>query len=83
MRRFILLLVITCFAAGTFQAKVPVADNKIRLTDNWEYLGTGSSGKERAAGGTADMDKGYPAPLLQCRRRGRSRLELLPGTGLV
>lgn len=38
MKRFILLLVIACFAAGTFQAKVPVADNKIRLTDNWEFL---------------------------------------------
>lgn len=38
MKRFILLLVIACFAAGTFQAKVPATDNKIRLTDNWEFL---------------------------------------------
>ena len=26
-----------CFVAGTF-AKVPVTGNKIRLTDNWEFL---------------------------------------------
>ena len=27
----------SCFVAGTF-AKVPVMGNKIRLTDNWEFL---------------------------------------------
>lgn len=27
----------SCFIAGTF-AKVPVMGNKIRLTDNWEFL---------------------------------------------
>lgn len=27
----------SCFVAGTF-AKVPVTGNKIRLTDNWEFL---------------------------------------------
>ena len=26
-----------CFVAGTF-AKIPVMGNKIRLTDNWEFL---------------------------------------------
>ena len=37
MRRIIALLVMICFVAGTF-AKVPVTGNKIRLTDNWEFL---------------------------------------------
>ncbi|MCG4739667.1 glycoside hydrolase family 2, partial [Bacteroides intestinalis] len=37
MRRIIALLVMSCFVAGTF-AKVPVMGNKIRLTDNWEFL---------------------------------------------
>ena len=27
----------SCFVAGTF-AKVPVMGNKIRLTDNWDFL---------------------------------------------
>ena len=38
MKRFILLLVICCCVAGNMYAKVPTADNKIRLTDNWEFL---------------------------------------------
>ena len=37
MRRIIALLVMICFVAGTF-AKIPVMGNKIRLTDNWEFL---------------------------------------------
>ena len=55
----------SCFVAGTF-AKVPVTGNKIRLTDNWEFLrqGTGTPYKERPAGGTTYMDKSYVAPLL-------------------
>lgn len=38
MKRFILLLVIVCFVVGDFYAKVPTTTNKIRLTDNWEFL---------------------------------------------
>ncbi len=38
MKRFILLLVICCFVVGDFYAKVPTTYNKIRLTDNWEFL---------------------------------------------
>lgn len=38
MKRFILLLVISCFVVGDFYAKVPTTTNKIRLTDNWEFL---------------------------------------------
>ena len=38
MKRFILLLAICCYAVGDIYAKVPTTDNKIRLTDNWEFL---------------------------------------------
>ena len=38
MKRIILLLVTLCFVVGTFQAKVPTTEHKIRLTDNWEFL---------------------------------------------
>lgn len=38
MKRFILLLVVCCFVVGGFYAKVPTTYNKIRLTDNWEFL---------------------------------------------
>ena len=38
MKRFILLLVMCCYVAGNMYAKVPTTDNKIRLTDNWEFL---------------------------------------------
>lgn len=38
MKRFILLLVVCCFVVGDFYAKVPTTYNKIRLTDNWEFL---------------------------------------------
>ena len=38
MKRFILLLVICCYVVGDFYAKVPTTYNKIRLTDNWEFL---------------------------------------------
>ncbi len=38
MKRFILLLVISCLVVGDFYAKVPTTTNKIRLTDNWEFL---------------------------------------------
>lgn len=38
MKRFILLLVICCYVVGDLYAKVPTTYNKIRLTDNWEFL---------------------------------------------
>lgn len=38
MKRFMVLLIICCFVAEHFQAKVPATSNKIRLTDNWEFL---------------------------------------------
>ena len=38
MKRLILLLVMCCFVVGDFYAKVPTTNNKIRLTDNWEFL---------------------------------------------
>lgn len=38
MKRFIVLWMLFCFAVGDFSAKVPTAGNKIRLTDNWEFL---------------------------------------------
>lgn len=37
MKRFIVWLVVCCFI-GNFYAKVPTTYNKIRLTDNWEFL---------------------------------------------
>ena len=38
MKRFILLLVMCCCVVWNISAKVPTTDNKIRLTDNWEFL---------------------------------------------
>ena len=38
MKRLILLLVICCHVMGDVYAKVPTTYNKIRLTDNWEFL---------------------------------------------
>ena len=38
MKRFILLLTICCYVVGDMYAKVPTTYNKIRLTDNWEFL---------------------------------------------
>lgn len=38
MKRLVLLLMIGCFVVGGLYSKVPTANNKIRLTDNWEFL---------------------------------------------
>ena len=38
MKRFVLLLVVSCLVVGDFYAKVPTTGNKIRLTDHWEFL---------------------------------------------
>lgn len=39
MKRSILsLLIAVCFIVSVVQAKVPVTSNKIRLTENWEFL---------------------------------------------
>lgn len=38
MKRLIITLMACCFVVGHFQAKVPTMSNKIRLTENWEFL---------------------------------------------
>ena len=38
MKRFVLLFVMFCYVVGNVYAKVPTTYNKIRLTDNWEFL---------------------------------------------